>query len=200
MLSLRDISFRYGKTGPLVFDGFSLDVHPGDRLHLDAPSGFGKTTLCKIMAGYEVPISGSVTVDGKPLPRKGKCPVQLIGQHPERMLDPRCRMQVSLTEAGEIDEALLCRLGIQSAWLTRFPHELSGGELQRICIARALMANPAYLIADEISTMLDAVTQAQIWDVILTEADARGLGLVLTTHSPSLASHLARTSLSLASS
>ena len=68
---------------------------------------------------------------------------------------------------------------------------LSGGELQRFCIVRALAASPRYLIADEISTMLDALTQAQIWRALLAEVETRGLGLVLTTHSAALAARIA---------
>ena len=155
--------------------------------YVQAPSGTGKTTLCRILAGFQRPSSGEVLVDGQPLSKRGPCPVQLIGQHPEHALDPRMRMKDSLLEAGPLDEGLLQRLGIQQRWLSRFPHELSGGELQRFCIARALMANPRYLIADEISTMLDAVTQAHIWRRLLEEVEQRGLGLVFTTHSVTLA-------------
>ncbi len=190
MLEARSITFRYGPREPLIYDGFSFSVRPGERVHLDAPSGFGKTTLCRLLSGYLRPLSGAVLMDGAPLPSRGACPVQLIGQHPERVLDPRMRMQASLAEAGEVDAGLLARLGIRDEWLTRFPHELSGGEMQRFCIARALMARPKYLIADEISTMLDAVTQAQIWQVILEEADAQNMGLVFTTHSRPLATRL----------
>lgn len=190
MLEARHITFRYAKGAPPLYDGFSLEVRPGERVHLDAPSGFGKTTLCRLLAGYEQPQAGEIRVDGQALPKRGACPVQLIGQHPETMLDPRLRMQSSLAEAGEVRPELLERLGIQGTWLTRYPHELSGGEMQRFCIARALTADVRYLIADEISTMLDAVTQAQIWQVILEEAEARSLGVVFTTHSRALADRL----------
>ena len=78
------------------------------------------------------------------------------------------------------------RLGIRDAWLSRFPHELSGGELQRFCIARALASRPRYLVADEISTMLDAVAQARVWHVLLEEARAHPMGILLVSHSPSL--------------
>lgn len=189
MLEACGISFAYPGATP-VFEDLSLRVAPGERLWITAPSGAGKTTLCRVLAGYERPESGEVLVDGAPLPRHGRCPVQLIGQHPEQALDPRMRMRASLLEAGPLDEGLLQRLGIRSAWMSRFPHELSGGELQRFCIARALMAQPGYLLADEISTMLDAVTQADIWRVILQECEQRDMGLVLTTHSRALGERL----------
>lgn len=190
MLEARNITFRYGPREPLIYDGFSFSVRPGERAHLDAPSGFGKTTLCRLLSGYLRPFSGEVLVDGAPLPARGVCPVQLIGQHPERVLDPRMRMQASLAEAGEADAGLLARLGIRDEWLTRFPHELSGGEMQRFCIARALLARPRYLICDEISTMLDAVTQARIWNVVLCQAQEQQLGLVVVSHSAPLLQRL----------
>ncbi len=190
MLELRDIAFGYDAQKPL-YAGISLSVAPGERVALVAPSGFGKTTLCSIAAGYLRPRAGEVLVDGRLLPNKGKSPVQMIWQHPERVLDPRMRMKDSLAEAGQTDEYLLASLGIRQEWLTRFPHELSGGELQRFCIARALMAEPRYLVADEISTMLDALTQAQLWHFLLEQARARNLGMLLVSHSDALLDHVA---------
>lgn len=190
MLEARDIAFRYGN-GRLILDCFNLQVSPGERVALTAPSGFGKSTACRLLAGYEQPLSGSVLVDGHPLPRKGRCPVQLIQQHPELAVDPRRRMESTLLEAGGIQPDLVERFGIRREWMSRFPHELSGGELQRFCIVRALAANPRYLVADEMSTMLDAVTQAQVWHALIDEACRREMGLVLVTHSPSLTSRIA---------
>lgn len=190
MLELRDISFGYNTEKPL-YQGVSLSVGPGERVALVAPSGFGKTTLCSIAAGYLRPSSGEVLVDGEPFPKKGKSPVQMIWQHPERVLDPRMRMRDSLAEAGCIDEQLLADVGIRPEWLSRFPHELSGGELQRFCIARALMAKPRYLVADEISTMLDALTQAQLWRFLLDQAKERNLGMIVVSHSEALLEHVA---------
>lgn len=206
MLEAKDIVFghgdarfamRDGRAAPKpLLDGVSLCVDAGERVHLSAPSGAGKTTLCRIMAGYESAWAGKVEADGRPLPKKGACPVQLIGQHPENMLDSRMRMQKSLEEAGwslrsESDGALLERLGIRDRWLTRYPHELSGGELQRFCIARALLASPRYVIADEMTTMLDTLSQAQIWKVLLEEVETRDAGLLFTTHSQALADRIA---------
>lgn len=189
MLEARHLSFSY--TGKPLFSGFSLSVEAGERVALQAPSGYGKTTLCKLLAGYVEPAAGAVLVDGKPLPKKGVSPVQLIMQHPETAVDPRMRMNDTLKEAGALDKELIERFGIKADWLERFPHELSGGELQRFCIVRALAAEPRYVIADEISTMLDAVTQAKIWHALLVAADERGLGMVVVTHSQALTTRVA---------
>ncbi|OUO89472.1 ABC transporter ATP-binding protein [Gordonibacter sp. An230] len=191
MLEARDVSFGYPGTKRLLYEGFDLLIGAEERVALGAPSGFGKTTLCRILAGYERPLAGEVLVDGAPLPKRGACPVQLILQHPEAAVDPRMRMEKTLAEAGEVSERLLDELGIRRAWLRRFPHELSGGELQRFCIARALAANPRYLVADEMSTMLDAVTQAQIWRFLVAETERCGIGLVFVSHSPALTERIA---------
>lgn len=190
MLEARDVCFAY-KKGREIYRGINLSVSPDERVALQAPSGFGKTTLCQILGGYLQPTAGKVLVDGEPLPKRGVCPVQLIWQHPEKVLDPRMRMRDSLAEAGEVDPRIAEALGIQRRWMNRFPHELSGGEMQRFCIARALTAKPKYLIADEISTMLDTVTQAQLWDFLVRETSEQGIGMVLVSHSPELTARVA---------
>lgn len=191
MLKARDVTFGYEKGGEPLYTGFSLSVAPGERVALVAPSGFGKTTLCRLIAGYERPWSGEVLCDGAPLPAKGTCPVQLIGQHPELAVDPRLRMEKTLAEAGDMPEGLLDALGIRPEWMRRYPHELSGGELQRFCIARAVATRPSYLIADEVSTMLDALTQAQIWHFLLDWQAESGAGMLLVSHSPALLERVA---------
>ena len=190
VLEARDITFGYPGAKPL-YSGFSLQVEPGERVALQAPSGFGKTTLCRVLAGFERPQTGQVLVDGQPLPRRGVCPVQLIQQHPEQAVDPRLRMRKTLAEAGEVPQQLLDDLGIRDEWLQRYPHELSGGELQRFCIARALATRPRYLICDEVSTMLDAVTQAHIWHVLLDYAARENAGMLLVSHTPALTARIA---------
>lgn len=191
MLEARDIAYAYPGARDPLYRGFNLAVDAHERVALSAPSGFGKTTLCRLLAGYERPHKGEILVDGAPLPKRGACPVQLVFQHPEKAVDPRMRMARTLEEAGDVSERMLDDLGIRREWLRRYPHELSGGELQRFCIARALAANPRYLVADEISTMLDAVTQAQIWRFLADEADRRGIGLVFVSHSPALVDRIA---------
>lgn len=199
MLEARNICFAYPGADKLLYENFSLAVAPGQRIALRAPSGFGKTTLCRMLAGFEQPLSGKILVDEKPLPRTGACPVQMISQHPELAVDPRMRMKDTLAEAGRADTDLLSALGIRPEWIKRYPHELSGGELQRFCIARALAANPRYLVADEISTMLDAVTQARIWTLLLDAARERDMGIVFVSHSPALVERIATQVIDLAS-
>lgn len=189
-LELKNVSFGYGKDEAL-FKDVSLAFASNERVALHAPSGFGKTTLCRLLSGYLEPAQGEVLFDGEPLPRKGACPVQLIGQHPEHMIDPLIKVRSSLEEAGSIDETLLGALGVREAWLDRYPRELSGGELQRCCIARTLRVKPRFIVADEVSTMLDAVTQVEIWNVLLSYCERENAGLILVTHSEALRKRLA---------
>lgn len=242
-LEARDISFSYVSGRPILHD-VNLVVDPGERVALTAPSGRGKTTLCRVISGYLRPDAGAVLVDGVELSRaQGACdgvpaapgsrgsrlrgprPVQLIWQHPEQAFDPLLRLGRSLAEgvppraaarasgssgAGSLGAArsatahsaaarleavrntgLLERFGIREAWLDRFPHELSGGELMRFCIVRALIAEPRYLVCDEMTAMLDAVTQAELWREVIAIASERSMGIVLVSHSPALVDRVA---------
>ena len=182
-----DVSFRYGRDLPWVLEHRNFDVETGERIGLFAPSGYGKSTLAMLLAGYLTPTSGKVLLDGSPLPNKGVCPVQLIYQHPEKAINPRWRLKRVLAESGQLRDDVLASFGIEQEWLERFPRELSGGELQRFCVARALMSGAGFLICDEISTMLDVITQAQIWNKILDEDQKRNIGLVAVTHNLALA-------------
>lgn len=196
-LEARNVSFRYGRTQPWVLRGRSVTVARGERLALFAPSGCGKTTLAKLLSGYLKPREGEILLDGRPLPHRGVCPVQLIFQHPEQAVDPRWRLRQVLEESEGFREEVLDAFGIERAWLDRYPRELSGGELQRFCVARALMSGADYLICDEISTMLDVITQAQIWNVVLAEAERRNMGLIAVTHNRNLACRIAERTLDL---
>ena len=269
-LEARDISFSYVPGRPILHD-VDLVVDPGERVALTAPSGRGKTTLCRVLSGYLRPDAGTVLVDGVELSRaraarsgvpvvrtrsaraardgvpaaraQGACdgvpaasgsrgsrlcgprPVQLIWQHPEQAFDPLLRLGRSLAEgvpqraaaraggssgAGSLGAAahsathsaaarleavcetgLLERFGIREAWLDRFPHEVSGGELMRFCIVRALIAEPRYLVCDEMTAMLDAVTQAELWREVIAIASERSMGIVLVSHSPALVDRVA---------
>ena len=173
MLEAKDLTFYYRnrKHAPVI-DHFELTVAPGERVGLTGPSGRGKTTLCRLLAGYEKPKGGSVLLDGKAVDGyKGICPVQMIWQHPEAAVDPLLRLE---------------ELRIRPEWMDRFPSELSGGELQRFCLARALRAETAFLLCDEITAMLDLVSQAQIWEFLIRESGKRGMGMLVVSHSGAL--------------
>ncbi len=182
-----DISFRYDNGSRNVLNHVSLYLENGERLGLKAPSGFGKTTLCKILGGYEEPHNGQVLLDGKPLSSyKGYCPVQMIWQHPELSVNPRIKMKEVIKEGDRVSQDIIQRLGIEEDWMDRYPGELSGGELQRFCIARALGRRTKILLADEISAMLDLITQSQMWNFLLEEAGGREIGMVVVSHSEEL--------------
>lgn len=196
-LEAKNVSFRYDARQDWVLENTSLQIESGERLALFAPSGYGKSTLALLLAGYLEPTRGQILLDGKPLPKKGVCPVQLIYQHPEKAINPRWRLKKVLEESGQLRRDVLDAFGIEQAWLERFPRELSGGELQRFCVARALMSGGSFLICDEISTMLDVITQAQLWQVILREARQRSMGLIAVTHNHQLAQRIATKALDL---
>lgn len=186
----KKISFRYSDQAGWVLREVDLTVRAGEKLALAGPSGFGKSTLAKVLAGYEQPCSGAVLLDGKPLAKLGYCPVQMIHQHPELAVNPRWKMGKILNECWTPDAALLKTIGIEQEWLSRWPAELSSGELQRFCIARVLGPGTKFLICDEISAMLDVITQAQIWQLLLQIAEKKGLGLIVITHNLALAGRI----------
>lgn len=190
MLEVDNIGFRYGD-GPWILKNVSFSVEEGERIALLGPSGYGKSTLAKVIAGYVEPAEGKVLWNGKLLPRKGYCPVQLIYQHPEQALDPRWKMEKSLFEAGPLDAEVVKAMGIRPMWFDRWPVELSGGELQRFCVARAMRRETRLLIADEMTTMLDALNQAHIWNVVLGYAERHRMALIAITHNKALAERVA---------
>lgn len=186
-LEAKNIEFRYTDQSPWILKDVSLQIAEGERVGIVGPSGYGKSTLARLLSGYEKPTAGDVLLDGKPMPKKGFCPVQMIYQHPELAVNPRWKMKKILTECWHPEEELLGKMGIEKEWLNRWPSELSGGELQRFCIARALAPETKLLVCDEITTMLDVITQAQIWEVLLEIAKKRGMSMVVITHNRALA-------------
>ena len=150
------------------------------------PPGTGKTTLAKILAGYITPESGEVVFEGCRREKNGYNPVQLIFQHPEKSVNPKWKMKKIINESFTPSKELIEAMGIKEGWMNRWPSELSGGELQRFCVIRALSPKTKFLIADEMTTMLDAITQAQIWNVVLDYARKNDIGVVVISHEKAL--------------
>jgi len=184
MLTIDNLSITQG--GQQLWEDVSFTLNPGERLGISAPSGFGKTTLGRVIAQWQTPTSGQVLINGIPPPNKGYCPIQLVPQHPELSFNPYRTTGDSLHDAWRPDAQWLERMVVNPKWLKRRPDELSGGELARIALLRALDPRTRYLITDEVTAQLDAHIQAQIWKVLLEETQQRPLGLIIFSHNKAL--------------
>lgn len=185
MLEAKGVSYRY-QQNRWLFEKLNIDIHPGEVVGLYGESGSGKTSLAKLLSGYLRPSNGVINVDGTMYPLRGIQPVQMVWQHPEKVINPRWKMKKILLETGPLDGEILDELDIKREWMDRYPSELSGGELQRFCLARALGSNTKYLIADEMTTMLDAISQSQIWYSVLRLVHQRNIGVLAISHHPNL--------------
>ena len=186
ILECRNITFGYKKNN-ILFKNINFVTTTNDVLGIVARSGFGKSTLAKIISGYEIQVSGDIFLDGKGISKKGYNPIQLIYQHPEKAINPLWKMKKVIKEFDVDDiDYVIDNIGIDRNLLNRYPSELSGGELQRFCIARVLGNLTKFIIADEITTMLDSITQAQIWDFLINECKKRSIGLIVISHNINL--------------
>ncbi|MDD4331075.1 MAG: ATP-binding cassette domain-containing protein [Methanosarcinaceae archaeon] len=192
-----NISFGYKKDN-LILKDVDIALESGEVLGLMGDSGSGKSTLCKILSGYVPNYQGTISIDGKKISSKGYNPVQLIFQHPEKAVNPKWKMKDILNEGYLVPQTILDSFGIKKSWLNRWPNELSGGELQRFALARALSPNTKFLIADEITTMVDAITQAQIWDIVLDIVEKLNIGVLVVSHDKTLINKLCYDVISLA--
>lgn len=180
-LKAENISFSYNKKREILKD-ISLSLGNNKIIGLIGDSGSGKSTLCKILAGYITNYSGKVTIDGQKIHDKDFYPVQLIFQHPEKTMNPKWKMEKVLKESWNPPQELKDTFGLKENWLNRWPNELSGGELQRFSILRSLNPKTKFIIADEISTMLDALTQVQIWEALISHARSNNIGILAVSH------------------
>lgn len=185
-LKIENLSFKYPNAKKYLLKDVNLELDNKKIVGLIGDSGSGKSTLCKILSGYIDNYEGNVTFNENPLPKKGFKPIQLIYQHPEKVMNPKWKMKQVLEESWNVPDELLDEFGIQKQWLKRYPQELSGGELQRFSVLRSLNPNTQFLIADEMTTMLDAITQVQILDSVLEIVKKRKMGFLVVSHDTSL--------------
>lgn len=186
MLAVNNLYFRWNETSPYLLNGLQLCIAAGETVGIMGASGCGKSTLARLLTGHMPVQSGTIMLEGKPVPKTGANPIQLVMQHAELALNPRWRMGKSLYEGWQVDDATLQQFGIRSEWLQRYPHELSGGEMQRISIVRALIPQLRVLVADELTTMHDPITQVQIWRALQDTLQRRQVGLLAISHDKAL--------------
>lgn len=194
MLQVQDLTFSYrADVTPLT--GLTLSIAAGEIVGLSGRSGSGKSTLGRVLAGYLPPQAGSILIDNHPL-RQGWCPVQYVDQSSIFAVDPRWRIGRIVEEGWEPDEETRLALGVSRSWYDRYPHEISGGELQRVALLRVLSPATRYLVADELTAMLDPVTQAEIWTTLKARSRS-GLGILAISHSRALLDRIATRQLTL---
>lgn len=180
--------------GRRVLDGVSITVEPGQTVGLRGPSGVGKSTLARALCGLLPVQSGSISCDGAPPGRRGRMDgrVGMLFQSPRRSCSPRMRLGELIAEPLRTRDrarvrALAREAGLTDDLLGRLPAEVSDGQLQRAALARALAAEPRYLICDEATAMLDALTTASVVQVLRRRAD-EGLGVLAISHDAELLS------------
>jgi oligopeptide/dipeptide ABC transporter ATP-binding protein len=204
LLRVRDVEVvyrsRFGQGGHRALRGVSLDVRRGETLGVVGESGCGKSTLARVVLGLVRPTAGSVRLGGVEISSLGsrdlrtlRRRVQMVFQDPVDTLDPRRSVEDTLRDSlrlldlpehelsVRIDEAL-ARVGLDTALRPRRRHELSGGQAQRVGIARALVLDPELVVFDEPTSALDVTVQAQILELIESLMGARDRSYVFISH------------------
>lgn len=180
-----------------VLSGLDLHVHAGEMVAVTGPSGVGKTTLARCLAGLTRPDAGRLLIDGQPLPLRASGlvhPVQMIYQNPAASLSPLRTVGQSIVEALQAAgrcrpeeqlqrvEELLAAVNLPERMASRLPRELSGGEQQRVAIARCLASAPVLLLADEPTSSLDTDNARAVLSMMRDASRQWSIGVLVITH------------------
>ncbi len=205
---MRDVRVEHrarGRGTVLAVAGVDLRVGAGEVVGLVGESGCGKSSLARVAAGLSAPTAGTVAFDGEPVTPLGwrrrdtaQTKLQMIFQDPGGSLNPRRTVGSQILDGippGEASEdrvaRLLDRVGMPPEAASGYPHQFSGGQRQRLAIARALAAEPELIIADEPVTALDASAQAQVVSLLLSLVRELTMGLLFISHDLALVHDIA---------
>ena len=198
------------RTTVKAINDISLSIMPRENIGVVGESGCGKSTLARTVLGLYPPNSGEIYYQNRRidnlthkemLPYRKK--MQMIFQDPYASLNPRMKVKKTLEEpvyfhnkaitSEEVKdrvETVMQQVGVDPKWVDRYPHEFSGGQRQRISIARALMVDPEFVVADEPVSALDVSIQAQILNLLMDAQEKRGLTYMFITHDLSVVKHI----------
>ncbi|BBO81944.1 hypothetical protein DSCO28_25100 [Desulfosarcina ovata subsp. sediminis] len=187
----------------------SLAIDKGETLGLIGESGSGKTTLARLIAGLIRPTAGRIVFDGTSLSgarskqiRSVRKALQIVFQNPETAFNPKMKLKASLAEPLRIHENpgrkaigrdvidMARRIGLDEELLDRYPHQLSGGQIQRAVLARLLYLNPRLIILDEPTSMLDVSCQAQILGLLKEIQQSLGIAYLFISHDLEVVAHM----------
>jgi ABC-type glutathione transport system ATPase component len=210
LLEVRGLSkeFRSGLLGQgrvTALRDVDLDLERGETLGILGPSGSGKTTLGRCIMRLVEPDSGKIILSGRDITSlRGRelfslgREMQMVFQNPEGSFDPRMRLRESLAEPLEVHGIFgkerimeMARMvNLNRELLGRYPHQLSGGQLQRASLARALMLDPGIIVADEPTSMLDVLVQAQMLDLMREIQTTTDIGYIFISHDRKVVDHM----------
>lgn len=208
MMEAKNLSKAFGEK--VILSHFSFSLEEGEILGLYGRSGIGKSTLAKILCGLLPMDEGELWLDGRllaspttPYDRKLGLPIQMVYQQPYASLDPKQKIRSSFLEliryhhlAADAAEAnvliaqVLQEVNLKEEILSHLPHQISGGEAQRVALAKCLLLQPKLLIMDEATSMLDVMVQANVWELVKRNVLQKGGSVLLISHDRELVDYL----------